>query len=166
MTSSNGNSFRVLLAICVGSSPGALMFSMICAWINGWANNRGAGDLGRHGAHYDVTLISYISHIRYAQSCALLLSCFVCLFVCFLFVFCFVVFLSFRFGITRFHPYSPMLSQWHLGNRIIGTGRTYGFPSASNTTNKTDEYITWIARKYWSNHEPNRTKNLTNIYGI
>ena len=36
---------------------GALMFSLICAWINGWVNNRGAGDLGRHRAHYDVTVI-------------------------------------------------------------------------------------------------------------
>ena len=33
----------------------ALMFSLICAWINVWANNREAGDLGRHRAHYDVT---------------------------------------------------------------------------------------------------------------
>ena len=28
------------------------MFSLICAWINGWINNRGAGDLRRHRAHY------------------------------------------------------------------------------------------------------------------
>ena len=27
----------------------------ICAWINGWVNNREAGDLRRHRAHYDVT---------------------------------------------------------------------------------------------------------------
>ena len=30
----------------------ALMFSLICAWINGWLNNREAGDLRRHCAHY------------------------------------------------------------------------------------------------------------------
>ena len=35
----------------------ALMFSFICAWINGWVNNGEAGDLIRHGAHYDVTVI-------------------------------------------------------------------------------------------------------------
>ena len=34
----------------------ALMFSLICAWINGWVNNCEAGDLRRHHAHYDVTL--------------------------------------------------------------------------------------------------------------
>ena len=36
---------------------GALMFSLICAWINGWVNNRGAGDLRRHRAHYDVNVM-------------------------------------------------------------------------------------------------------------
>ena len=35
---------------------GALMFSWICAWINYWVNNREAGDLRRHRAHYDVTV--------------------------------------------------------------------------------------------------------------
>ena len=33
---------------------GALMFSLICVWINDWVNNREAGDLRRHRAHYDV----------------------------------------------------------------------------------------------------------------
>ena len=33
---------------------GALMFSLICARIYGWVNNREAGDLRRHRAHYDV----------------------------------------------------------------------------------------------------------------
>ena len=37
-----------------GQWRGALMFSMICALINGWVNNREAGDLRRHCAHYDV----------------------------------------------------------------------------------------------------------------
>ena len=58
-----------LLAICAGNSPvigefpaqsqwhRALMFSFICAWINGWVNNREAGDLRRHRAHYDVTVM-------------------------------------------------------------------------------------------------------------
>ena len=36
---------------------GALMFSLICAWINGWVNNREAGDLRRHCAPYDVTVM-------------------------------------------------------------------------------------------------------------
>ena len=58
--------FSALLALCAGNSPvtgefshrgrwrGALMFSLICPWTNGWANNRDAGDLKRHRGHYDV----------------------------------------------------------------------------------------------------------------
>ena len=37
-----------------GQWRGALMFSLICACINGWVNNREAGELRRHRAHYDV----------------------------------------------------------------------------------------------------------------
>ena len=37
---------------------GALMYSLICVRINGWVNNREAGDLRRYRAHYDVTIIS------------------------------------------------------------------------------------------------------------
>ena len=39
-----------------GQWRGALMFSLICVWINGWVNNREAGDLRRYRAHYDVTV--------------------------------------------------------------------------------------------------------------
>ena len=35
----------------------ALMFSLLCAWINRWINNRDAGDLRRHQAHYDVIVM-------------------------------------------------------------------------------------------------------------
>ena len=34
------------------------MFSLICAWTNGWVNNRGAGDLRHNCAHYDVMVMS------------------------------------------------------------------------------------------------------------
>ena len=37
---------------------GALMFTLICARINGWVNNREAGDLRRHRAHYDVIVMA------------------------------------------------------------------------------------------------------------
>ena len=40
-----------------GQWSGALMFSLICVWINGWVNNREAGVFWRHRAHYDVTLM-------------------------------------------------------------------------------------------------------------
>ena len=39
---------------------GALMFSFICVWTNGWViKNRDAGDWRRNCAHYDVTVISH-----------------------------------------------------------------------------------------------------------
>ena len=70
--------FSALLAICAGihrspvNSPhkgqwrGALMFSLICAWINGWVNNGEAGDLRCHRAHYDVTvMVETHTPIRY-----------------------------------------------------------------------------------------------------
>ena len=40
-----------------GQWRGALMFSLICVWINDWVNNREAGDLRRHRAHYDVIVM-------------------------------------------------------------------------------------------------------------
>ena len=55
--------FSVLLAIGAGNSPhkaqwrGALLFSLIWAWINDWVNNREAGDLRRYRTHYDVTMM-------------------------------------------------------------------------------------------------------------
>ena len=56
MTSWNGNIFRVTGHLC-GEFTGALMFSLICIWINGWVNNREAGDLRRYRAHYDAIVM-------------------------------------------------------------------------------------------------------------
>ena len=36
---------------------GALMFSLICAWMDSWVNKLNVGDLRRHCAHYDVTVM-------------------------------------------------------------------------------------------------------------
>ena len=36
----------------------ALMFSLICAWINAWVNNREAGDLRRPRAHYNIIVMN------------------------------------------------------------------------------------------------------------
>ena len=61
MTSSNGNIFRVTGPLCgeFTGHRGALMFSLICAWTNLWTNNRDAGDLRRHRAQYDATVMAY-----------------------------------------------------------------------------------------------------------
>ena len=47
-----------------GQWCGALIFSMICVWINAWVNNREAGDLTRHHAHYDVVVMSVYAIIH------------------------------------------------------------------------------------------------------
>ena len=41
-----------------GQWRGALMLSLICTWINGWVNNRETGDLRRHRAYYDFTVMA------------------------------------------------------------------------------------------------------------
>ena len=40
-----------------GQWRGALIFSLICAWIHGRVNYRETGDLGRHRTHYDVNVL-------------------------------------------------------------------------------------------------------------
>ena len=66
MMTSSKEAFAALLALCegnqlaTGGSPHKgqwrwiLMFSLKCAWTNGWVNSRDAGDLRRHRAHYDA----------------------------------------------------------------------------------------------------------------
>ena len=49
-----------------GQWRGALMFSLICVWINVWVNNREAGDLIRHRAHYDVIVMTIDFYKRFA----------------------------------------------------------------------------------------------------
>ena len=75
MTSSNGNIFRVTGLLCgeftghqwipltKGQWRGALIFSLICAWINAWVNNREAGNLRRHRAHYDVIVMDEVRFV-------------------------------------------------------------------------------------------------------
>ena len=40
-----------------GQCRAGFMFSFICAWTDGWANNRDAGDLRHHLPHYDVIVM-------------------------------------------------------------------------------------------------------------
>ena len=49
-----------------GQWRGALMFSLIYAWINDWVNNREAGDLRRQHGHYDVIVMKLKkTYLRY-----------------------------------------------------------------------------------------------------
>ena len=67
MTASlNGNIFRVTgrlwgESLHKGQWRGALMFSLICAWTNGWTSKWGAGDFRRHRAHDDLTVMDMSS---------------------------------------------------------------------------------------------------------
>ena len=68
MTSSNGNIFRVTGHLC-GEFTGPRWIprtkasdadlDVFCARINGWVNNREAGDLRRYRTHYDVIVMMY-----------------------------------------------------------------------------------------------------------
>ena len=70
------DTFSAFLALCEGNATvtggslykgqwrRALMFSLICAWTDGWANNRDAGNLRRHHAHYDVTVKYYYYYYK------------------------------------------------------------------------------------------------------
>ena len=46
----------------------ALMFSLICVWINGWVNNREAGDLRRHRAHHNVIVMHTVQGLEYLEA--------------------------------------------------------------------------------------------------
>ena len=52
-----------------GQWRGALMFSLVFARINDWVNNREAGDLRRHRAHYDVTVMLVWHILKLQESC-------------------------------------------------------------------------------------------------
>ena len=52
-----------------GQWRGALLFSFICVWINGWVNNRSATDLKRNRAHYDVSVMWMGAGIQFISLC-------------------------------------------------------------------------------------------------
>ena len=94
MTSWNGNIFRVtgywpfvrgihrppVNSPHKGQRRGALMFSLICARINGLVNNREAGDLRRHRVHYhaicNIIAASQLTHLHTTLTPILMLLCF------------------------------------------------------------------------------------------
>ena len=57
-----------------GQWRGALTFSLIYAWINGWVNNREAGDLRRHRVHNDVTVMVCDNSPYFKQRASCLLA--------------------------------------------------------------------------------------------
>ena len=85
--SSNGNFFPCYWPFVRGihrspvNSPhkgqwcGALMFTLICARINGWVNNRDAGDLRCHHAHCDVIVMRAANHYDFGQTITIFSCC-------------------------------------------------------------------------------------------
>ena len=72
MTSSNGNIFRVTGHLCgeftglrwLPSTKASDAKCQICVWINGWVNNREAGDLRRYRTHYYVTVMNTLPEAK------------------------------------------------------------------------------------------------------
>ena len=104
--------FSASLAICAGNSPvpgefphkgqwrGALMFSLICVWINGWVNNRKAGDLRRYRIHYDVIVMQQ----QLPDNCVPGRGRYICLMItCFIFSSCIII--SFKWWNINTHKY-------------------------------------------------------------
>ena len=69
MTSSNGNISCVTGPLCgeftgprwiphTKASDAEVWYFFICVWIDGWVNDRDAGDLRRHYIHYDVNVMN------------------------------------------------------------------------------------------------------------
>ena len=52
-----------------GQWRGTLIFSLICAWINGWVKNRDAVDLRRYRAHYDVIVMLMPKRVDQQYGC-------------------------------------------------------------------------------------------------
>ena len=59
----------------------------IWAWINGWVNNRQAGELRHQRAHYDVTVRKYITRGLFKSSCSHMSRIYIRLGVAFQFIF-------------------------------------------------------------------------------
>ena len=62
-----------------GQWRGTLMFSLICAWINSWVNNGEVGDLRRHRANYDVTVMGLNSRFTNIQRSFWIINSFCCI---------------------------------------------------------------------------------------
>ena len=105
----------------IGQWRGALMFSLICAWVNGWVNNREVDDLRRHRAHYNVIVMmteNTINQKRFIRNIAKTSSTF-----------------NFRlyggetwrlYGATDTWGYRAQLASWLYGDRRVYKVQSYG----------------------------------------
>ena len=146
MTLSNGN-ISALLALCEGNSPspvnsrhigqwrGSLMFSLICTWINGWVNNREAGDLRRHRTHYDVTVM----HLTVPSADTILIT------KLNLFEVSLPIVIGYNLSVTqRRHPKWPMKTQDMPKNKWPFKRHAKWAPCSTNLQGKVMQLI-WIS---------------------
>ena len=85
----------------------ALMFSLICAWTNGWANTRDASDFRRHQAQYDVTVM-ILYRTRYVKETTRLIQG----------IEPKGLFCKFKRHNWRFGKYDPTQQRWYLDNEL------------------------------------------------
>ena len=148
MTSSNGNIFRVTGLFAGNSlvnSPhkgqwrGALIFSLICTWTNSWANNRDAGDLRRHRAHYDVIVMQWAGECRNFK------------------LLYFKLFKNWKWTILSvlvtfmwfIDPYSSIFHHWHVGNHMLVSMCCDDVIMAAMASQITRFMIVCKAPRYW-----------------
>ena len=127
MTLSNG-SISALLALCEGNPPvtggspsqrplrGSLMFSLISAGTNGWANTRDAGGLRRHCAHYDVTL-TYMKNESSLSIYPILWHCFICMILSIKKALTFHILKTSKFWPSDFTTDDILQSEWNPGTK-------------------------------------------------
>ena len=106
-----------------GQWRGALVFSLICARINGWVNNREAADFRCHRSHYAITVIvaNFASHSM-CPSCDVVST-----YRCLSFTQVYPIALTFfhcrySFGFSFFHPLYIICS-------VCIVPRLYTYPS-------------------------------------
>ena len=125
-----------------GQWCGGLMFSLVYVWINGWVNNREAGDLRRYRVHYDVTVMR-----KYKQNRLHLRWC------------------IFQWIMTRVHiPRVEYFTYfcWSLPNiscPLMAATRTPPVLMATAVAMNTQQHI--VAHGTWARHRPHRNRQLS-----
>ena len=108
-------------------SPVKLKSSLICAWINGWINNREDDDFRRHRAHYDVTVMQcwFSKSLVVKEAPILIISCPLCA----------ILSAAIPPAITQYYIYSlpeSLNSEIHIRSLFTSVNRQYEIPILSN----------------------------------
>ena len=99
-----------------GHWRGSLMFSLISAGTNGWANTRDAGGLRRHRAHCDVTL-TYMKNESSLSIYPILWHCFICMIFSIKKALTFHILKTSKFWPSDFTTDDILQSEWNPGTK-------------------------------------------------